>query len=238
MTFTKSTVQIGNSVADVFLDTTGKVYYSQTSVSSLIDRTQRSTIEFLASKWLKGILPEVPELSKFKVVNISYALMSCELASLYITYWCSKGHIPAVMVSIALAQESLELRAKSAFSQVTQEVYQEVTTGIDTALDNWERARKATVSTHTHFQNACLAKRHPARQVHDKITKAICGYTASEHRLLELVKPESDKLIGLNHQVSPEMLLQVAEAKRLYTSYKKGSWQEQVARAVFHACPD
>jgi hypothetical protein len=238
MTFTKSTIQIGNYIADVFMDTTGKVYYSQTSVSSLIDRTQRSTIQFLASKWLKGVLPEVPTLSKFRVGGTSYALMSCELASLYITYWCSKGHAPAVTVSIALTQESLELRAKSAFSPVTHEVYQGVKTGIDTALDNWERARKATASTHVHFQNACLAKHHSARQVHDKLTKAICGYTASEHRLLELVKPESDKLIGLNHQVSPEMLLQVAEAKRLYTTYKKGNWKEQVARAVFHACPD
>lgn len=240
MTFTKSTVQIGHSVATVFnCVATNDKFYSLTSVAYLIGKPALSPFQFLASKAFKASHSNGYNPFHFSTPDgATHKLLSCEVASEYLMYHAFKGDPKAQEVVKALAQESLELRAKSAFSPVTDEVYQEVKTGNDKALQVWENARKVTMSTHQDFQNACLAKKHSAPQVHDLITKKICGFTASEHRLLELVKPESDKTIGLNHQVSAEMLLQVATAKRLYKGYKKGSWRDQVLRAVYHACPE
>ena len=104
-------------------------------------------------------------------------------------------------------------------------------------LGQWQEVRDICRSTHNDFQNACLAKGHSAKAVHDLITKKITGYTAQQARD-SLVLIEGDDTIGLNHQPSPLQLEQIAKAKRLYTTYRKGSWTEQVLRAVFHSCDD
>jgi hypothetical protein len=99
-------------------------------------------------------------------------------------------------------------------------------------LGSWQDARQFTISLQTSFQNACLAKRHPAPHVHDLITKLLTGYSAADARLMPLVDETRDKTIGLNHQPNPQELENIALAKANYIRYRKGTWQEQVLRAV------
>lgn len=99
-------------------------------------------------------------------------------------------------------------------------------------LGSWKDARQFTISLQLSFQNACLAKRHPAPQVHDLITKLLTGYSAADARRMPLVDETSAKSIGLNHQPNPQELANIAMAKANYIRYRKGTWQEQVLRAV------
>jgi hypothetical protein len=106
-------------------------------------------------------------------------------------------------------------------------------------LGAWKEARQLCKFTHLDFQNACLAKGHSAKAVHDLITKTLTGYTASKARTeLTLMDSESNPTIGLNYQPDAYDLALIAKAKRLYAGYRKGDWRDQCLRACFHASPD
>jgi phage anti-repressor protein len=103
-------------------------------------------------------------------------------------------------------------------------------------LAPWHEQRRIGASIQTQFQNACMAKKHPANHVHDLITKLITGKTAKEAREGDLV--DGDPSIGLNYQPSPDQLDLINRVKESYIPYKRGTWQDQVYRAVFQVCPD
>lgn len=102
----------------------------------------------------------------------------------------------------------------------------------------WQSLRDQAKREHMNFVNATKAKKHPGSHVHDYITKLVTGRTATEARRLPMVNENENPLIGLNHQPSEAQMKIIIEAKRLYCTYKKGTYQDQVLRAVFHASPD
>lgn len=98
-------------------------------------------------------------------------------------------------------------------------------------LGTWREVRKSTKDGQTNFQNACLAKKHPACHVHDYITKAVTGMTAKQARAQgEYV--EGDPTVGLNYQPNEQELAIIGRAKQLYCSYRRGTWKEQCQRAI------
>lgn len=101
----------------------------------------------------------------------------------------------------------------------------------------WQSLRDQAKREHMNFVNAAKAKKHSGSHVHDYITKLVTGRTATEARRLPMVNDENP-LIGLNHQPSEDQMRIIIEAKRLYCTYKKGDYKDQVLRAVFHASPD
>lgn len=120
--FTKSTAQIGNTFATVFLaQDSNEYFYSLTSITELIGKPPSSASEFLTSKVFKAMYGKEFQPRNFQLENILYKLLPCDVASLYLTYWCSKGNKIATAIVVALTIESLELRAKNAFGTLTTE---------------------------------------------------------------------------------------------------------------------
>lgn len=101
-------------------------------------------------------------------------------------------------------------------------------------LLEWQGVRQRLRDVHGGMQQAALRRGHPASKVHDLMTVLIFGDTAEAARMKQLVDPEADVTIGLNHQEEIAGMNQLIQAKKNYAYMKnlEGTWQEQVQRAV------
>lgn len=122
----RKTIEIAGKSVDVFQ--VGDEYvYSLTSVAGAIGKTHDSAVRFLTSKWLEGILDKAFQPCKFKYENLVISAIPSTIASLYWTYWVSQGSAEAIALSVAVAQSTLDHRAKLAFgipqtTEATQKV--------------------------------------------------------------------------------------------------------------------
>lgn len=98
----------------------------------------------------------------------------------------------------------------------------------------WQSTRSMARIAHLGFADACIKKHHPGNLVHDHMTVLIFGDTAEAARMKALVADDIDldPTIGLNHQRDIDGMRKLANAKAKYTRMTKGTWQEQVERAV------
>lgn len=141
---------------------------------------------------------------------------------------CKKlGSQPAEDLLDALAGLSLQQLFHDAF---------ELEFGIESRqnyMREWQIERQRLRDVHSGMQQAAMRRHHPAALVHDYMTKLICGDTAKEARMKELVDPNADPTIGLNYREEIEDMKKLTKAKVAYAYMKKEApWQEQVERAV------
>jgi hypothetical protein len=235
--FTKSTAQIGNSVATVFLaQESNEYFYSLTSIAELIGKPASSASEFLTSKVFKAMYGKEFQPWNFQEDNLIYKLLPCDVASLYLTYWCSKGNKIATAIVVALTVESLELRAKNAFGNLTLESVVESLQKTNDKLIT--EIRVDAKAQHNIFQRACYGSKMNPSLVHDRITKLVFGYTAKEARDLPMTDLPDDvwlnEAIGINHEHTkdPVLMQQYRDMKTKIFSYRKEkTWEEKVDRA-------
>ena len=238
--FTKTSVKIGSFDATVFLaQESGEYFYSLTSIAELIGKPASSASEFLTSKVFKAMYSKEFQPRNFQEENLVYKLLPCDIASLYLTYWCSKGNNSATKIVVALTIESLELRARKAFGTLTPESIIEVQQKTDDQLIT--ELRIDAKALHNLFQRACYGSSMSPSAVHDKITKLVFGYTAKEARELPMTELTDEvwlnEAIGINHEhTKDKALMQVyRDVKTKMFSYKKGNWEEKVDRAYQEA---
>lgn len=238
--FTKTSVQIGSTLATVFLaNESSEYFYSLTSIAELIGKPPSSASEFLTSKVFKAIYSKEFQPRSFQEDNIIYKLLPCDVASLYLTYWCSKGNKAATAIVVALTVESLELRARKAFGTLTPETVTQIQQKTDDELIT--ELRVDAKALHNLFQRACYGASMSPSAVHDRITKLVFGYTAKEARDLPMTDLKDDvwlnEAIGINHEhTKDKALMQVyRDVKTKIFSYKKGTWEEKVDRAYQEA---
>lgn len=175
--------------------------------------------------------------SKLRVVrsavNKEVRLASPEQATIVAGYLAGLGNKDAVAFLIATATETFERRCDAAFNvSKTEAQYEEKTKSL---REQWLESRDDARGNHMAFQNACLVNRIPAPLAHDRITKAITGKTAEEHRQLPIVAGTED--VGLNHvpEVSHEDLVKIAMVKDQFSRQKRGkteTWEAMVDRAI------
>ena len=236
--FTKTSVRIGNNIATVFLaHGSNEYFYSLTSIAELIGKPPFSPSQFLQSKAFKAIRPEGFNPSQFSdETGATYKLLPCDVASNYLTYWCSKGDRLAVTIVSALMSESLELRAKTAFGTLTTESAIESLQKTNDKLTT--EIRVDAKANHNIFQRACYGSKMNPSLVHDRITKLVFGYTAKEARDLPMTDLPDDvwlnEAIGINHEhtKNPVLMQQYRDIKTKIFSYRKEkTWEEKVDRA-------
>lgn len=153
--YTKTSVQIGPTVATVFLShESGEHFYSLTSVAELVAKPPLSPFQFLKSRAFKASHPEGLNPFQFSdETGATYKLLSCDVALEYLMYWCQKGDKNASTIVFALAKESLELRARKAFGTLTPESVTQVQQKTDDELIT--ELRVDAKALHNLFQRAC-----------------------------------------------------------------------------------
>lgn len=241
MNFTKSTVQIGLIIADVFVsDETNDYFYSLTSIAELIGKDESSARKFFKSKGFKAIHREPFQPVLFKLENVIYNLIPCNIALTFLINWCSKGNELAIQVVTSLAQESLELRAAKAFNQLTVEKVEVVQQKTNEYLAT--KARKEAKEEHCAFQRSCWQLGFVPSTVHDYLTTLVFGYSAKEARELPEVNFEDDiwedSEIGINHHEEPILMELYRAIKRKFLTYRKGTYIDRVNRAYLELTED
>ena len=234
MNFTKSTAQIGTTIADVFIcQESNDYFYSLTSISGLIEKPHNSALQFLSSKAFKTLHGESFQPYTFTEKNQTYKLLPCWVASAYLMYWCTKGNGSAVQIVSALMQESLELRAAKAFGQLTVEKVVETQEKTNEYLAT--KSRREAKEEHCAFQRSCWQLGFVPSTVHDYLTKLVFGYSAKEARELPEVNYEDsiweDPEIGINHHEEPILMELYRAIKRRFISYRKGTYVDRINRA-------
>jgi len=238
---TKTSAQIGGFKATVFLDIdTNEYFYSLTSIGELIHKPHSSPAEFLKSRAFKAIQGEAFTPTEFSdSTGARYKLLPCDVALEYLMYWCQKGDKKASAIIFALAQESLELRARKAFGTLTLETLSDVHKLTDDALITALRINAK--DAHNTFQRACYGSKMNPSAVHDRVTKLVFGYTAKEARELPMTDLEDDvwlnQAIGINHEHTKDRALMQTyrDVKNKIFSYRKGTWEEKIDRAYREA---
>lgn len=240
MNFTKSTVQIGNIFADVFVSESNDYFYSLTSVTELIGKTPDSALQFLNSKAFKAIHPGGFQPCSFTEKNQTYKLLPCNIALEYLMKWCSKGNGQAFQIVMSLAKESLELRAAKAFGQLTVEKVTQTQEKTNEYLAT--KSRKEARDEHCAFQRSCWQLGFVPSTVHDYLTKLVFGYSAKEARELPGVEYLDsiweDPEIGINHHEEPILMELYRSIKRRFISYRKGTYIDRINRAYMELTED
>lgn len=241
MNFIKSTAQIGNTTADVFIcQESNDYFYSWTSIAELIGKDESSARKFFKSKAFKAIQGEDFQPVQFQLENISYKLIPCNTALEYLMNWCSKGNGQAAQVIMSLAKESLELRAAKAFGQLTVEKVVENQEKTNEYLAT--KSRREAKDEHCAFQRSCWQLGFVPSTVHDYLTKLVFGYSAKEARELPEVNYEDsiwgDSEIGINHHEEPLLMELYRSIKRRFISYRKGTYKDRVDRAYLELTED
>lgn len=234
MNFVKSTVQIGSITADVFVcQDSNDYFYSLTSIADLIGKDESSARKFFNSKGFKAIQGESFQPALFQLENITYKLVSCNIALIFLMNWCGKGNNLAIQVVTALAKESLELRAAKAFNQLTVEKVEDTQKKTNEYLAT--KARREAKDEHCAFQRSCWQLGFVPSTVHDYLTKLVFGYSAKEARELPELNYEDsiweDSEIGINHHEEPILMELYRSIKRRFISYRKGTYIDRVNRA-------
>lgn len=240
MNFTKSTIQIGSTLADVFVSESNDYFYSLTSITALVCKDESSARQFLKSKAFKAIHGESFQPGNFTEKNQSYKLLPCWVASAYLMYWCTKGNGHAAQAVSALMQESLELRAAKAFGQLTVEKVVQTQEKTNEYLAT--KSRREAKDEHCAFQRSCWQLGFNPSVVHDYLTKLVFGYSAKEARELPEVSYEDsiweDPEIGINHHEEPLLMELYRSIKRRFISYRKGTYLDRINRAYMELTED
>ena len=239
----RASFKLGSVTVNCFESEQGEYLYSLTDLGAVLNKPASTGLRFLESDTVKA-LPEgglITLRHNETIVNkrggkltIKYHLVSNTVAMMFITHFATKGDKLAGEILMALAMESLDIRAMSALNPesttpaVTQR--QELT---DEFLAT--RERQSARYDHMLYQRACYQLGFHPRHTHEYITQVVFGYTASEARQL----PDtgySDEIwqdldIGINHHKCPTLMKVYRDVKKCFLRYKAGTMEERVNRA-------
>jgi len=114
----KAIIQLGSNLLEVFQLPTGEYRLSQSEVTGVIGKPNRSIIEFLQAKSSEVLQYKEFELSKALPVESSnkpIKPISIQVATAYWRYWDKRNNLQASALVDACVLESIERRADKAF---------------------------------------------------------------------------------------------------------------------------
>ena len=234
LSFLMSKVQIGDLAVDAYrLHTTPEshlYFYSQRGLSEALGMSKMALPHFLESETGKSILGKLltlPQNSKNQgeishvvegtVVGQSFKIkgISCELASEIIFHYAMKGRAKAQILLKSLTEESLKLRAMSAFEVISVDHVKAEFDRINEQIVT--RERHLCRSEHMFWNDSITRLGFDPLQAHEDLTLQIFGYRASESRKLK--KPNmsdpvwSDTTVGINYHKDPNLFSKYRQAK-------------------------
>ena len=241
MSYVKSQTTIGSTKATVFqCQASGEYFYSLTSLSDLLGKDESSARKFYTSKGFKALHSEGFQPARFSDKQQDYKLIPCDVALDYLVHWCGKGDKQALDVVMALAKESLEIRAASAFSSMTLDKVREIHQATDEELAT--EARREAREEHMSFQRACWQLGFQPATTHDYLTTLVFGATALEAIKTPLTGYSDtvwqNELVGINHHPDPLLMKLYRQVKKRCMSYAKGTYQERINRAYLELTED
>lgn len=234
LTVRRAVIKLGDIELDVFQMPDGSYQLSETGCETAVNKTERSIRNFLRGKSPQALPYKGFHAGKLSVQGEPMKIngIPFELAIAYWTKEAMSSNLQAIALLGACAAEALERRADKAFA--IDKTEEQRNADFADFLFRWQMTRQMARNSHAGFAEACLKKHHPGNLVHDYMTVLIFGDTAEAARMKALVSSDLDldPTIGLNHQSDIDGMLKIANAKAKYTRMTKGTWQEQVERAV------
>lgn len=233
MTVSRAIIKLGDIELAVFRLANGEYRLSEDGCEKAIDAADRSVRDFLNSKAPEALPFKGLAEGKIKVEGEKTRIkpVTLEFAAVFWGRQARNDNQKAIALLVACAIENLQRRADKAFGVVKSD--EEYNEDFAKFMEKWQIERQRLRDVHSGMQQAAMRRHHPAAQVHDYMTKLICGDTAKEARMKELVDPNADPTIGLNYREEIEDMKKLTKAKVAYAYMKKEApWQEQVERAV------
>ena len=234
MSVQRAVIMLGEIELDVFQMPDGSYQLSETGCEKAANKGERSIRDFLRGKSPQALPYKGFNAGKLSVWGEPMKIngIPFELAVAYWTKEAMIGNLQAIALLAACAVEALERRADKAFAVERSEDSRNIQ--FADRLLRWQGVRQRLRDVHGGMQQAALRRKHPAAQVHDYLTVLIFGDTAEAARMKQLVDPEADVTIGLNHQEEIAGMNKLIQAKKNYANLRKleGTWQEQVEKAV------
>jgi hypothetical protein len=221
-------------VVDGFLTPDGEYVMSQRDVARSVKISDSSLRDFLEAHRLehpsderfnlRGIIAETGAKGGQKINAVTLDAAH--------DFWFTqafKGNKQAQALVYALGRETLLRRFDKAFAvERAESEYRQQTTL--TYQEKWNDFRQYARWVHTKFALACKAYFFDAAKVHNLITVGVCGKTAAELRMDELVG--TDPNVGLDHIKNAEVLRAVAEVKEKFSGMQKGDATQRVKKAI------
>ncbi|MEH2450608.1 hypothetical protein [Nostoc sp.] len=229
-------IQITGIEVEVFQLPDRSYTMSQTQAAQAVGKSESSVRRFLAQKNSKG-----NDSKGFQFAEISVEkdwegqgnnqTVKAIPIDIVFKFWVSqirKGNAKAEALVSACGEETLHRRCDTAFGQVKSEQQYEQQSVVN--RQTYAQERQYLRDSHTVFELACIRWKFSAAQAHDLITTAVCGKTAAELRMLDVIDGTAD--VGLNHISNLGEMKRVADAKRLFSKYRKGDVNERIIRAL------
>lgn len=204
-------IQIGDIEVSCYRsDELDKYYLSQNGFCSMIQISLNPLLQNRMSNELKALLGADFSIRQGVFTNSAKATLTVNLIEIsYIAtlllYFASKGNKLALVLLGALANESLKRKCDIVFgvNKTEQQYNHETQKYIDNLL---LRLREEHTLVHGGFQTTCLYNHFSPRHVHDYVTKALVGRTATESINQVPINPSfiefenySKENIGINH---------------------------------------
>lgn len=234
ITVFRATINLGNLELDVFRLPDGSYRLSESGCEQAVGKPRKSTANFLRSKSPYALPHKGFHTDKLAVFDEPMRIngIPFEIAAAFWTKEAMSGNLLATALLAAFAVEGLERRANAAFE--VQKTEGEYNQDFADFLARWHPVRDELRASHLPFMNAYEKRHHPGAQLHDHMTMLIWNETAAIARLKQLVDPECDPRIGLNHQDDIPKMVVLTNAKLIYAGFrrKNESWEDQGNRAV------
>lgn len=234
MSVQRAVIMLGEIELDVFQMSDGGYQLSEEGTARAAGKPDNSVLRFRRSDSPQALPYKnfTPYKAPVQGERTRINGIPFELAVAYWTKEAMTGNLQAIALLAACAVEALERRADKAFAVERSEDSHNVQ--FADRLLRWQGVRQRLRDVHGGMQQAALRRKHPAAQVHDYLTVLIFGDTAEAARMKQLVDPEADVTIGLNHQEEIAGMNKLIQAKKNYANLRKleGTWQEQVEKAV------
>lgn len=210
---------------------THKYFYSGRGLASICGVPETSVRRFLGGEGLKPLLSKcslVRQNSEFdshlvhgvyKQLNNEYTpitAVSCELGTKIIQHYARERFTQAEVLVELLMEESLRIRAMSAFQNITQESIDRVIRETNERIAT--EARKEAKEEHNQWNSCMIQAGYEPALLHDTITSVIFGYTANQAR--KLGKPAFsdpvwyDTTVGINYHSDANKFRQYLKVKR------------------------
>lgn len=234
LTVRRAVINLGDIELDVFQMPDGSYQLSEEGTASAVGKPNNSVLYFRRSKAPQALPYKdfAPYKSSVEGENTRINCIPFDLAAAYWLKETIAGNTEAAILLGAFAVEGLERRADKVFSIEKSEEQRNV--DFADFLERWRRPRNHAKAAHGLFIAAYTRLKHPRNHVHDLLTTLIFGETAAQARKKDLVDPEGDESIGLDHQEDMHKMMILADVKTKYFWLKDKedeTWQERITRA-------
>lgn len=228
----RGNITIAGIQVEVFQMPNAEYVMSQTQAAGAVGRQANSILSWLHSEQPETLLGETPTILSTPIEDNFRPIQAIPIIAVTAYWQCQSmlGNIQAAKLSFACMTETLRRRCDAVFDVVRTERQHESATA---ELNVWDKQRSFAKQCQNAFTMFCWHNGYNPSIVHNELTKRVTGMTAEQHRQLALLGDNPN--VGLDHVPNALHLAVIAQAKLNLNSYRKGTLDEKLNRAVTEA---